>query len=233
MAWLKQCRYEVQNLANLRFAIEQYMDVIRMVNHEYREKAMNLANYLAEDKERFLMAKDVSRAYAEARKQVGLRFFDEVVEQLRSELGSEWVVEIQGNLASRHGTPLQVRKNEWGSSPALVIGLEFERGDFHDCYLGVVRTSKDVEVQGGSGSEGIVQAFREELKGIGPLDTTDWWLHWEWFQRGDVVEHIVDGANAHEELVRKLLGIADRFEGRNGLLSKINAWVKSSRASTA
>jgi len=111
MEWLKRCRYEVQNISNLNYAIEQYMDVVRIINEEYKEKAMSLADYikahkkheelyswailvrkgyLKDHREHHPMAESVSNAILQVRKDIADVFFNNVADRLKGDLGNAW-----------------------------------------------------------------------------------------------------------------------------------------------
>jgi len=222
MDWLKQCRYEVQNITNLNHAIEQYMDVVRMINNEYKGKAMTLADYLKDHKELYPMAIAVSKVMPQVRKDIAEGFFNNVVDKLQQDLGDEWIVEIKGDLSIRFSTPLRIYKRTWNKTNALFIGYEFEKSDFYDCYLGVVRGNDKIAIKGD-----IDHAFNNALNELHKqLCSTVWWLHWEWFQKGDFIEYILKSEkNAEKELVAKLKNMVKEFETNSGLLSEINVYL--------
>lgn len=222
MDWLKQCLYEVQNITNLNHAIEQYMDVIRMINNEYKGKAMTLADFLTKNKELYPMAVEVCKALPQVREAIAEKFLNNAVEELQQRLGGNWVVEIKDDrlLSTKWGVPISIYKQAWDRPKKLVVGFEFARNDFHGCYLGVVRNNNEVQIKGG-----IDINFNERL---GELDkklrTTPNWLHWEWFQRGDFIEYIHKSEdNAKNELIGKFEEMVEVFETNSNLLSEINA----------
>jgi len=223
MVWLEQCRHEVQNITNLNYAIEQYMDVVRMINNEYKGKAMTLADYLKGHKELYPMAIAVSKVMPQVRKDIAECFFNDVVEKLQQVLGEEWVVEIQGDLSTRHSFPLRAYKHGWGKSKSLIVGYEFANSDFNDCYLGIVRCNDKIGIKGG-----IDKHFNVRLSELNVKPrTTSWWLHWEWFNRGDFIEYILKSEDsAKNELITKFQNMAKEFETNSGLLSEINMYLQ-------
>jgi len=223
MVWLAQCRHEVQNITNLNHAIEQYMDVVRMINNEYKGKAMNLTDYLNNNKELYPMAVAVSKAMPQVRKDIAKSFFDRVLNSLKEDLSDDWVIEIKGDLSTRHCFPLRIYKKHWDNSNKLIIGFEFNSGDFYDCYLGVVRFEESVCIKGD-----IEKSFAEKLSELDyKLKTTQWWLHWEWFKEGDFIDYILNSEEtAERELIDKLKCLVDVFELQSGLLSEINDYLQ-------
>jgi len=61
--WLVKSKDEVQNITNLNEAIKQYIDVVDKINGEYKGKVMDLKNLLKEDREKFKLAQEISKAY--------------------------------------------------------------------------------------------------------------------------------------------------------------------------
>ena len=219
MDWLEQCSHEVQNITNLNHAIRQYIDVVRMVNHEYKGKAMSLTDYLKSHKELYSMAMEVSKAMPQVREDIAKDFFDLVVGELKEKLNEDWIVENTGELSSAYAFPLRIYKANWDKINSLIIGFEYQHKDFNDCYLGVVRRNANVCIKGG-----IDNDFEKDLEKLNKkLRTTKWWLHWEWFQKGDFIDYILkDEDKAKDKLVRKINEQVEIFEIKSGLLSKIN-----------
>jgi len=223
MDWLRQCQYEVQNITNLNHAIEQYMDVVKIINNTYKGKAMTLADFLTKNKELYPMAVDVCKAMPQVRKAIAEKFLNNVVEELQQRLGGNWIVEIKNDgLSTKWGVPISIYKQVWDRPKKLVIGFEFNRNDFYDCYLGIVRNNDEVQIKGG-----VDINFKERLDELDKkLKTTKVWLHWEWFQRGDFIEYIHKSeVNAKNELLGRFEELVEVFESNNGLLSEINGFL--------
>ncbi len=228
MPWLEMCQHEVQNITNLNQAIVAYRDVVKMVNKEYKGAAMSLADYLKKNKEIYEMAEEVSRAVEEVResvfddrKKIAKPFFENVVSKLQAELKDSWVVEIKGDLSTKHSFPLRIYKKDWNKS--LLIGLEFGVTGFHNCYLGVVRWNNSINIKGG-----IAKEYSADIKSLNrSLNIGTWWLDRQTFYKGDFIEYITTAENAEDNLVDEFKTLVQEFEGRSGLLSKINGSIQS------
>ncbi|MDX8388735.1 MAG: PD-(D/E)XK nuclease family protein, partial [Ghiorsea sp.] len=211
MKWLESCQHEVQNITNLNQAITAYQDVVKMINKEYKGKAMSIADYIKDNKDVYAMALEVSKAMPEVRKSIVDSFFANVVSQLEEKLGNDWEVDlIKDDLAKSYGFPLRVYKKDWhGSNSLLMFGFEFDSKDFHNCYLGVVRLNDKITIKGD-----IDKKFKSEINELSKkLKTTAWWLHWEWFyNKGDFVEYINNEPQAEAKLVDTFIGLIDVFE---------------------
>jgi len=225
MGWLEECKHEVQNITNLNHAIEQYMEVVRMINNEYKGKAISLSDYLKNHKEFYSMAMQVSKAMPKVREDIANDFFQLVVDDLREKLklnNDDWVVEIKGDLSTAYSFPIRLYKKSWNKTNSLIIGFEFEHKDFHDCILGIARRNKEIKIK-----KGIDSAFKVQLGKLDKtLKTTQWWLHWEWFQKGDFIDYILKNEDvAKDSLVNKLYEQAEIFEIDSHLLSDINNYL--------
>jgi len=225
MTWLDECQHEVQNITNLNQAVGAYKDVVKMINNEYKGKAMSLVDYIEENKDTYAMALEVSKVIPKIRISIASAFFDKVKEKLQGELGDSWVVEIKGNLSTRYSFPLRIYKKEWDKSNSLTFGLEFEGADYHDCLLGIVRRNDKITIK-----DTIVEKFKDEINNLSKrLKTTAWWLHWEWFHKGDFVEYINREANAEQNLVKTFLALIDELETKSELLTTINNDIKDKK----
>lgn len=220
MDWLVQCRHEVQNITNLNHAIEQYMDVVRMINNEYKGKAMSLTDYLKNHKELYSMAMEVSKAMPKVRNEIAKSFFDKVVSTLSEKLGNDWVVDNKGDLSSCFSYPIKIYKRGWDKRDSLIIGAQFQNKDFYNCILGVFRRNKDIRIKG---EGGIDKTFEKELQNLGiSIDTNDCWLHKEKFPNGDFIKYINDKPEENMvKFVNKLFELTETFE-TNELLTSVN-----------
>jgi len=226
MAWLDECQHEVQNITNLNQAIAAYKDVVKMINKEYKGKAMSLAEYIKDDEGIiYAMAVEVSEAVAEVResiaeehKSIVMSFFKRVFSQLEKELGDSWVVKISDAKPAKYYYPLKVYKKKWNTTTGLIFGLEFQNKNYYDCLLGVARRNDKITIK-----NGIEEKFKDEINMLDKkLKTNAWWLDKEWVHKGDFVEYIRTEKNAEQKLVAAFMNFIVVFENDSGLLTKIN-----------
>jgi len=226
MAWLDECQHEVQNITNLNQAVAAYKDVVKMINKEYKGKAMSLADYITESKDRCAMALAVNKAMPEVRKYIVDVFFENVVNQLQKELGDNWVIEIDDDLSVRYSTPLRIYREEWDKLNCLLFSFDFAKKDYKECYLGITRSNDNITIKAG-----IKKKYKAEITKLNKkLQTTEWWLHWEWFHQGDFIEYINTEANAEQNLVDAFMSFIVVFENKSGLLTKINEDIQNKKA---
>ncbi|TKE86166.1 PD-(D/E)XK nuclease family protein, partial [Vibrio sp. F12] len=225
--WLDKCRFEVQNITNLNEAIKQYINVVRIINGDYKEKAMNITSYIKNNKSIYKTALEVHRAMPSARRDIVEVFFSNITDTLITKLGDEWVVEINGSLSTKCGFPFKIYKKSWGDH-SLIFGFEFNKKNYYDGCFGIVRKNDLIDIE-----SDINHKFKEEIKEINiPLDTEAWWLHWEWLPNidniSDFSEYIMLEDNAEEKFIKRMLYFINEFETNSGLLTKINNYLNES-----
>ncbi|MDD3646830.1 MAG: PD-(D/E)XK nuclease family protein [Candidatus Gracilibacteria bacterium] len=84
--WLQKCKHEVQNITNLNEAIRQYIDVVKMINKNYKGKVMTLDTYLTDENKKFDLNEinDFLNEIEEMQKKIRTDFIEEVVKKLDS-----------------------------------------------------------------------------------------------------------------------------------------------------
>ena len=70
LEWLEKCQYEIHNITNLNEVFRQYIDVVKMINNQYKDKIMNLKDKLLKNEEWLELAKDISIAYKQAKEEI-------------------------------------------------------------------------------------------------------------------------------------------------------------------
>ena len=111
--WLKKCQFEVQNITNLNQAFDNYIQVVKMITNQYKEKSMSFSKFLSKNKENYEMALEVANELPNLRKQIVNKFFDDITDILKGELGQDWTVEIDGNLSKKCKFPFRIYKKKW------------------------------------------------------------------------------------------------------------------------
>lgn len=101
LEWLNLCQYEIQNISNLNEAFKQYIDVVKMITNQYKEKIMSLADYIQEDKSIYKMALEIQDTLPMIRKRIVDDFFLKVINLLQKKLNDDWIVELKGTLSKR------------------------------------------------------------------------------------------------------------------------------------
>lgn len=225
MEWLELCRFEVQNIVNLNEAIRQYMDIVKIINGEYKDKIMGLSSYFKKDKETYKMALDVYNAFPETRKNLTEDFLADISKALKENLDRDWVIKIDNNLLpKKYSQSFKVYKNSW-SDDCLLFCLEFAKNDYYEGYFGIVRSNKKINLE-----SDICIHFKTELEQLSnELKTTQGWLHWEWLPKtsdtAGLPEYIIFDDSPKEKFINAILGMINTFEIKSGLLTKINTYL--------
>ncbi len=82
--WLKECQKEVGNITNLNEVLRQYIEVVQMVNKEYKGKIMTMVDYMtnSENKENLSLAFEIDSKMDDIKAQVLFDLFEEIKENI-------------------------------------------------------------------------------------------------------------------------------------------------------
>ena len=155
--WLKNSQYEIQNITNLNEVFRQYIDVVKMINNQYKDKIMTLSDYIKENKEVYELAMEIEKELPNAREKIVNEFFNKITVPLEDKLGSEWKVEIVGDLNKRCNGNLHIYKKSW---QYLIFAFEFDKNNYYDGYFGITRTNNKVDIKK------IKDKFEAKIKAI-------------------------------------------------------------------
>jgi len=226
--WLEKCKYEVQNITNLNEVFRQYIDVVKMINNQYKDKIMSLSDYIIENKEVYKLAMELKDILPIARRKSISNFFNETVSSLKDELGSEWKIKLEENfLDKKHRVVLKIYKNDWivdKKNNDVVFGVIFDKDDYYNACFGVVKNN-NVNI------ENITKKFYKELNRLkyDKLKTNEWWLHLECLHNTnevvDFVEYIQFNKNAKENFIYGIMKLIEIFEEDSNLMTEINSYL--------
>ena len=227
LQWLKSSQYEVQNITNLNEVFNQYIDVVKMLNNQYKDKIMNLSDYIKENESIYKIAVEIQAALPKARKNIINNFFKNVISSLQLTLGDDWRVELVGDLSKRYSFPLRIYKEQWIGKKGnnLIFGFEFNKNNYYDGYFGIVRKNDKVDIK-----KDIAVKFESQLDKLNlNLKTSAWWLHWEWLPNFDGIEDFSEYAmfdeNSEQEFLDGILKLVKLFEIENNLMTEINSYL--------
>jgi len=103
--WLQSCQYEVQNITNLNEAIRQYIDIVKMVNNNYKEKVMSLSEALKTE-DFFELAYEVNKEFPMACAKLECNFWEDLILKVKDIDGYVGIInktngEIQDSLDAK------------------------------------------------------------------------------------------------------------------------------------
>jgi hypothetical protein len=173
------------------------------------------------------MAVEIQQALPKARRDIIVNFFTTIINSLIITLGSEWTVELIGDLSKRYSFPIRIYKNKWIGSKEnnIIFGFEFDKHNYYDGYFGIVRKNNKVDIK-----NDISNKFKERLDKLDyKLKTTAWWLHWERLPNVDGVDdfskYVIFDENAEEEFLQGILNLINKFESETNLMTDINEYL--------
>ena len=219
LKWLESCQYEVQNITNLNEVFRQYIDVVKMINNQYKDKIMSLSDYIIENKEVYKLAMELEKELPKVKKIIVDNFLNRIISLLRRELGEEW--EIKFN----QWKVLKIYKKNWINSTDYNIIFVFSFDDiekYNEAHLGIIRNSAKVDIK-----NDIIKKFSLELNSLNyNRKTTQWWLHKEYLSNmNDFIEYIQFNKNAEKEFIHGLINLIKIFELDSNLMTEINSYL--------
>jgi len=216
--WLKSSQYEVQNITNLNEVFNQYIDVVKMLNNQYKDKVMNLSDYIKKNKSMYKMAVEIQSELPKIRKNIVESFFEKIKSSLQSELGKDWTIEIVGDLSKRYDTPLRIYKEEW-LSKSLIFAFEFDKFNYYVGYFGIVKENDKLD---------IPAEFKSKLKELNPkFQEAPWWLHLESLpdKIEDFAEYIILDVDAEQKFIKRVIELIKLFEIDSNLMTDMNSYL--------
>lgn len=123
--WLTYCQYEVQNITNLNEAIKQYKDVVRMVNHNYKEKVMSLNEELKKEKF-FKLAYDVYGEFPMTCAKLENAFWDNLIEKVEHISGYIGIIDKTEDVVKDALTTETILKVRHSKGTKSEVNLYFE-----------------------------------------------------------------------------------------------------------
>jgi len=225
LEWLEKCKYEVQNITNLNEVFRQYIDVVKMINNQYEDKIMSLSDYIIENKEVYKLAIELKQELPKAREKSINIFLKKIVSSLEKKLGSEWEVKLEEKeLSKRYSVPLKIYKKDWikNKENNIIFGIGFNEKNYYDGYFGIVDKYGTLDIYN------IIKVFNKRLNKLNyELETTEWWLHWEWShsELSDFIEYIQFNENAEKEFINGLMNLIKIFELDTNLMTEINSYL--------
>ncbi len=179
--WLKKSQYEIQNITNLNEVFRQYIDVVNMLNYNYKGKIMSLGEELLKNKEDFELAKEISKAYAEAEKirvENNKDFFtDELASKILDKFNEDtslkdenWIIKGAGNPLKKYDGRIRIFQDGW----KYEFNIQFKSNNMKAIYWRFAKNDDNTNL------EDIRNKF-DKLKGI--KAKTNISLEWDTFDK--------------------------------------------------
>lgn len=216
--WIEKSHTQIENITNLSVGLAQYKDVILKLYGKYKDKVMNLDDFMegkVDKKQVFKTLKEISSEYPKYRNSTMEKFFEKVISILKKDLtDNNWeVIDMPKlNTGAKDGFPLRIQQSK-EKSPMILLGFEFTENDFGSPNWGVVRRNDSVDFNLLRENAEI----KKLLNGVtGSLnDTNQWWLQHKVFFKGDFCEEVISYETidvAAEEFSRNFLSIFNNYK---------------------
>lgn len=209
--WLKKSQYEIQNITNLNEVFRQYIDVVNMLNNNYKGKIMSLGEELLNNKEDFELAKEISKAYIEAeriRVEKNKDFFtDELVSKISDMFNNDtilkdenWIIKQSGEPLKKFDGKIKIFQDGW----KIIFSISFQSDNMKRIYWRVGRLDDTINL------DSIKDKFKE-LKEI--KNQTKSSLEWDSFTNNlNLDEFELDKNEFVTTIVDKFKEVRDEFE---------------------
>lgn len=138
--WLEKSYQQIANISNLSLGISQYQEVIGKLYGTYKEKAMDLSEYLdgKDNKQELLQdMKEISKEFEKYREGAILKFFSNAQDKLRERVGDGWKVFFLEKRLNGKTYQLPFCVSNKDSDNAISLMLDFESKNYHDCYFSI------------------------------------------------------------------------------------------------
>ena len=200
--WLKKSHQQIANITNLSEGISQYQEVIEKLYGTYKEKVMDLNEYLKNKDNKKELLKDmqeISGAYEKYRKQAIQKFFKSSILKLQEKVVDGWEV-VGGYDKDNNYSPLKIRQSE---NSKVLFHFAFDYVNFLSSYFGVSRLDETVDFNKLRIDDNIKKML-EEKKIIKPKNSK-WHLDWVWHYKGDIFDKIIEEGEAVDKFVDRLV----------------------------
>ncbi|RLA84609.1 MAG: hypothetical protein DRG78_00895 [Epsilonproteobacteria bacterium] len=142
--WLNKCTQEVKNITNLNEAVNQYIDVVKMVNNNYKGKVMSIMEYIKnikdtnEQQNYIQILNEIGSDYKKSKSDIKKEFFtNSLISYLKENIKDGWKIKFFGNetdINKKYKVNIQFYKEEdWN----IVYWLRFEKNNINDMYWAI------------------------------------------------------------------------------------------------
>ncbi len=213
--WLEKSHQQIANITNLSVGITQYQEVIAKLYGKYKEKVMDLKEYLKNKENKAELVQTmgyISEEYQDYRVKVIHEFFEKSIKLLKDKFKQDenWQVKEVGDklkTGKSYDFPLRIRQNE---NSKVLFGFEFDSRNYHDSTFGIVRLNNSVDFKQLKENENIKKILEDKnLK----TKNSKWWLYWDYYHEDDIFDKIIaDGNDAEKKFVDAFMGIFDNYK---------------------
>ena len=165
--WLSQCLKEAAEMPILRESIKQYIILIKKLTGQLTDHKMQneLFDVIKKNPQ---SARSIADEWETAERKIAEIFLDEVIKNLKKELGHEYKVDLD-NIGEKWEY-LWIEHNEWGGLHIKLEGNEYLNGC--ETYYGIVGHKDEFD------HDEVQQIFKENSSLKDFSSTDDWPVFW-------------------------------------------------------
>lgn len=154
--WLNKSIQEIENITNLNEAVKQYIDVVKMVNNNYKGKVITMEKLILENEENMAIVNDIYNSFDNIRVKIIKDFFmHDLVNYFQEQFFThekykDWIIELDKDiLKPSFYAPIRIGKKDW----KVIFKFAFESKDLNSGYYGISINNDNIPLKN----------FREEM----------------------------------------------------------------------
>lgn len=209
--WLEKSHQQIANITNLSVVINQYQEVIQKLYGTYKEKIMDLNEYLEDKTNKTELIKtmnDISKEFKKYRESAISDFFTDAQDKLQKQVGDGWEVVFSKERLNGKTYQLPFYVSNKKSDNAISLMFDFDAKNYSKSYFSIKRI------------DGEKHKFKDDFfNNIGRSEllkrNTAYSIAWDYYgDRGDIFEKIIDDENkAVDNFVDEFMKLFKNYEG--------------------
>ncbi len=175
--WLNSSLQEVRNIVNLSEILKQYIEVVSMVNKEYKGNVMSLEEFILSKKEDeqdsiIEVLNELVKKYINEKNKIKLNVFefflvDDLINKFENSDFNMYKVVKTGNFMKKYDGKIEIFKDNW----KIRFIIRFEKDNMQNCYCSFLKIDDNIEL-------GEIKNKFTKLGNISDSETTITSLKW-------------------------------------------------------
>jgi hypothetical protein len=212
--WLEKSHKQIANITNLSAGISQYQEVIEKLYGTYKEKIMNLNEYLAEKENKTELIKtmrEISIEYKKYRKKTILDFFENAKKEIQCKMDNVdnvWTVSLlekKLEKGKRYQLPFYLSNTKDNKNSVCVVS-DFNKNNYHNCYFSIKKINEE--------RHNFEENILENKNIVKPLkNKTKYSIAWGHYHEGDIFDKIINDENkAVDNFVTAFMEVFENYK---------------------
>jgi len=151
--WLNNSLQEVRNIVNLSEVLKQYLEVVSMVNKEYKGNVMSLEEFILSKKEDeqeniIEVLDELVKEYINEKNKIKLNIFenflvDDLINKFDNSDYYDYKVVKTGDFMRKFNGRIEIFKNNW----KIRFIIRFEKDNMQNCYCAFLKTDDNIKLK--------------------------------------------------------------------------------------